>query len=47
PMDLAYQPGLRAELVRVEWGLKLLTVAAPVGAALTILYARRLTHGDY
>ncbi len=47
PMDLAMPPGQRANLIRVEWGLKLLTAAAPVGAASTLLLARQLVRGDY
>lgn len=47
PLDLADQPHQRAELVRVEWGLKLLTVSAPVGAICALLFARHLMRGDY
>jgi hypothetical protein len=47
PMDLAYQPTQQASLIRVEWGLKLLTIASPVGAACSFLFARALMRGDY
>lgn len=47
PMDLAHQPGQQAHLIRVEWGLKLLTFAAPAGAIGTLLFTRALMRGDY
>ena len=47
PMDLAYQSTQRADVIRVEWALKLLTFAAPIGALCTLLFARHLMHGDY
>jgi hypothetical protein len=47
PMDLAHMPGKQVSLIRVEWGLKLITLAAPAGAISALLYARHLTHGDY
>jgi hypothetical protein len=47
PMDLATQPGQQALLIRVEWGLKLLTVAAPLGAICALLFTRALLRGDY
>jgi hypothetical protein len=47
PMDLAYLPGQSASLIRVEWGLKLLTFAAPAGAVCAFLFARALMKGDY
>ena len=47
PMDLAYQPARQASFVRVEWGLKLITISAPIGAACAFLFARALLRGDY
>jgi hypothetical protein len=47
PMDLADEPGKQASLIRVEWGLKLLTVAAPAAAVFALLFARTLIRGDY
>lgn len=47
PMDLADEPGKQASLIRVEWGLKLLTVAAPAAAVFALLFARALVRGDY
>jgi hypothetical protein len=47
PMDLTTQPGQQALLIRVEWGLKLLTVAAPLGAISALLFTRALLRGDF
>ncbi len=47
PMDLATQPGRRASLIQVEWGLKVVTFAAPIGVLCAWWLARRLMHGDY
>jgi hypothetical protein len=47
PMDLAADQGRQISAVRVEWGLKLLTAAAPVAALCSILFARALERGDY
>jgi hypothetical protein len=47
PMDLAAQPGQPISSVRVEWGLKLITAAAPVAALGALLFARALVKGDY
>ena len=47
PMALAAQSTQRPDYVRVEWGLKLLTAAAPIGVAGTVLFTRRLMDGDY
>jgi hypothetical protein len=47
PMALVARSTDRPSLVRVEWGLKLLTVAAPVGLVSAWLLTRRLMDGDY
>ena len=47
PMDLAADQGRQISAVHVEWGLKLLTVAAPLAALCSLLFARALLRGDY
>lgn len=47
PMDLAADQGRQISAVHVEWGLKLLTAAAPVAALCSLLFARALVRGDY
>ena len=47
PMDIAYDSGRSIRAVHVEWGLKVLTVAAPAAALCCLLVVRALRRGDY
>ncbi|HYH12962.1 MAG TPA: hypothetical protein VD789_11455 [Thermomicrobiales bacterium] len=46
PMELTTESADRVAIIRVEWGLKLLTFASLAGAVGSFLLARRLTQGN-
>ena len=47
PMALTPPSSGNPEVIRVEWGLKLVTIASPLTMLVTILLARHLMEGDY
>lgn len=47
PMELNLDSGQRPEVLRVEWGLKLVTFVGLIGAVCSFLLARQLTRGDF